>query len=155
MHVRVLCIGKIKQSFVLDGEAEYRKRLRPYLQYEVVELTPAPSTLGVNQVRAKETQEAFTRVKSHEWLIVLDEQGTELTSTELASVLQTQMTQGRSAFVFAIGGAHGWDSALKERANLVLSLSRFTFPYQLVRLILAEQIYRAVTLNNGIPYHKQ
>lgn len=154
MRVRVFSIGKVKQDFVLKGEQEYLKRLKPYASIEIVELPTAPSSLGEETAKKEEADTFLSRVKRDEFVIVLDERGKEYTSPALAQLLEKESVMGRSSFVFAVGGAHGWHESVRRRANVVLSLSRLTFPYQIVRLILTEQIYRAVTLIKGIPYHK-
>lgn len=154
MRVRVFSIGRVKQDFVLKGEQEYLKRLRPYATVELLELPSAPSSLSEESAKKEEAELFLTKIKKDEFLIVLDERGKDYTSPGLAELLERESTMGRSSFVFAIGGAHGWHESVRQRANIVLSLSRLTFPYQMVRLILTEQIYRAMTLIKGIPYHK-
>jgi len=120
----------------------------------VLELPSAPSSLSEESAKKEEAELFLSKIRKDDFLIVLDERGKDYTSPGLAELLERESTMGRSSFVFAIGGAHGWHESVRQRANIVLSLSRLTFPYQMVRLILTEQIYRAMTLIKGIPYHK-
>ena len=145
MKLRVLSVGKVKQQFVLEGEAEYLKRLKPWVKLEVCEVEPK---------KEDDSAAVFSKLKPGEFFVALDERGKRLNSKQFADFLAQEMSGGRSAITFAIGGASGWSEQVRGKAGLVLSLSDLTFPYQLTRLILVEQIYRAFTIIKGQPYHK-
>ena len=153
MRIKIISVGKIKQSFVHEGEGEYLQRMKSFAQLRLVEV-PTSTELPEAQMKQAECAAVLGKVDSGEYLVVLDEGGKQLTSKQFAALLQTQMNQGTSSFCFAIGGAYGWDDQVRKEADLVLSLSAMTFPYQMTRLILVEQLYRAMTLLKGIPYHK-
>lgn len=156
MIIRIISIGKVRSSFVKEGEEEYLKRLKgSSFKIERLELD-AESSGENNRINAqeKEAERLMGRLKGEDFLIVLDEGGIEMTSTMLAQHLQTHMNQGRKSVHFAIGGAYGWAKSVYQRANLVLSLSQLTFPFQLTRLVLVEQLYRSHSIIQGAPYHK-
>lgn len=138
MKIRIICVGRTKQRFILDGEKDYIQRMRP-----------APEISEVESV-----QQVKDRVEGS-YLVLLDEAGEMLGSRELASLIQQRQLHSTKEMTFAIGPAEGWpNDELKKRANLLLSLSRLTFSYQLSRLILVEQLYRAHTIISGHPYHR-
>jgi len=147
LRVRIVTISKVKQSFVLEGERHYLERLKSDAKVELQELDARGSV-------EQEADRLFESLKTGEYLFALDERGKEINSEQLAQLMQRLMNAGRSSLVFAIGGAHGFSPRVRERADYVLSLSKFTFPYQLTRLVLVEQIYRALSILKGSPYHK-
>lgn len=153
MQIKIVSVGKVKQRFVLDGEGEFLPRLRGDTKVELIEVDAA-TELPESQAKVKEGAAVLSKVKPGELFIVLDERGSTLSSPDLARFLQDEMTRGRSSFTFAIGGFHGWDPELLKRAHRVISLSSLTFTYQMTRLILVEQIYRAMTIIKGVPYHR-
>ena len=153
MRIKIISVGKIKQSFVQEGESEYLTRMKGFAQLSLVEV-PTSTELPEAQMKQAECAAVLTKVDPSGYLFVLDEAGKQHTSKQFAALLQTQMNQGTSNFCFAIGGAYGWDDKVRKEADMVLSLSAMTFPYQMTRLILVEQLYRAMTILKGIPYHK-
>lgn len=153
MRIKIISVGKIKQSFVHEGEGEYLARMKSFAQLRLVEV-PTSTELPEAQMKQAEGAAVLAKVDASEYFVVLDESGKQHTSKQFAALLQAQMNQGTSSFCFAIGGASGWDAAVRKEADLVLSLSSMTFPYQMTRLILVEQLYRAMTILKGIPYHK-
>lgn len=156
MIIRIVSIGKVKSSFIKAGEEEYLKRLRGS-PFKIDQLELDAESSGENNrlgAQEKEAERLMGRLKADDFLIVLDEGGTEMTSTVLAQHLQAHMNQGRKSVHFAIGGAYGWAKSVYQRADLVLSLSQLTFPFQLTRLILIEQLYRSYSIIQGAPYHK-
>ena len=155
MKLRVISIGKVRQHFVLEGEAEYRKRLAPHLRLEILELdNEKHSSLPEPQIIDRDSDLLLSKIKKDGVLVVLDTGGKQLSSEKLASYIQKEMLHGTSLINFAIGGALGLNGAVKARADLLLSLSSFTFTYQLARLVLIEQLYRATTIIRGLPYHR-
>ena len=155
MAIRITSFGKNRQAFVKEGEAEYLKRLKAETRIDIVELeVKVSSAMPAEQVKEAEAKVFLHTLKERSILILLDEEGTEYTSEKFAVELGSLRATGASDLVFGIGGAHGWHSSVKERAHRVISLSRLTFPYQLARLILIEQLYRAFMILKGSPYHK-
>ena len=156
MQLTIASIGKVKQKFVMEAEAEYIKRLKLFTKIRVEEYEfPKLASLQEQERKKRETEEFLSKRNAGEFLIALDENGKQFTSEEFAGFLDKKMTGGVSSFCFAIGGACGWDlEVMKHGAGLVLSLSSLTFSYQMTRMILVEQIYRAFTIVKGLPYHK-
>lgn len=153
MNIRIISVGKVKQSFVLEGEAEYLKRLKPYTKISTEELGLDGGD-GSEQQLAKEALKVKGHLKGSERVYLLDESGEKLSSKGFASCLNADFNSGYSQFVFLIGGPFGWHPDMRKEAHAVLSLSALTFPHQLSRLILIEQLYRAFSIIKGAPYHK-
>ncbi|MBT1018090.1 23S rRNA (pseudouridine(1915)-N(3))-methyltransferase RlmH [Canibacter sp. lx-72] len=149
MSIRVLVVGKKHESWVSGGISRYESRLRkPWLvKWEFM----AHSALQKEQARAFESRRLLDKITVNDWVVLLDERGKNMTSPQLSAVLAKELA-GRQVVVI-IGGAYGVDEHVRARANLVWSLSNLVFPHQLVRLILAEQIYRAQEIYGGSPYH--
>jgi len=147
--------NKIKQASLREAEQEYLKRLKNSVRMSLVEVPHARGTAAsVEETKNRESQKLLDKAKSRDFLIVLDEKGKEVSSVKFSGLLSEQMNAGNSSFSFAIGGAAGWSPEALKRADFVLSLSKMTFPYQMTRLILIEQIYRAFSIINNEPYHK-
>lgn len=154
MNIRVISCAKVRQQFILDGEAEYLKRLKAWSKVSLEELELS-AKLPEAELKRKEAENVLGRIERGELFIALDERGKDLSSEQFARFLEGKMQAGHSRFVFGIGGAHGWDETVRAKAGFVLSLSKLTFPYQLTRLILIEQLYRALSIIKGQPYHKR
>lgn len=159
MKINIIAVGKIKERYLKEGIAEYSKRLSRFCDLRITEVAdePAPDNLSAaqeEQVRSKEVARVLGKVKDGTYLIVLDVEGVKKSSDEFAAVLKNCMTSGNSNITFVIGGSLGLAPELIKKANLRLSLSDMTFPHQLTRLILLEQIYRVFKIINGEPYHK-
>lgn len=150
MSITVIAIGKKHEPWVTDGIARYTKRLRkPYhLSWTLLPHSSRDHDAG----RDEESAKILHCVKGHEFVILLDERGRNISSPTLAHRLQAQFDTGRDVVV-VIGGAYGVNAQLTSRADFVWSLSQLVFPHQLVRLILAEQMYRAQEITAGRPYH--
>ena len=158
MRVRILAVGRLKEDYLRAAAADYAARLRPYLQLEVVELPDLPdpphvSPAAVARVQEEEGAAILRRMEADETLVALDARGRMMSSGELAEFIRPCFARG-DRLCFAIGGSHGLGRAVIERADLVLSLSPLTFPHGLARLILLEQLYRAVKILRGEKYHK-
>ncbi|NLW07839.1 MAG: 23S rRNA (pseudouridine(1915)-N(3))-methyltransferase RlmH [Clostridia bacterium] len=158
-HLDIVAVGKVRENYLKEGINEYLKRLRAYAQVTIKEgpelkvpekLTPARS-LEVLDAEGRGLQKL---IKPGAYTIALDREGTMLTSTELAAKLADLALGGRNELAFIIGGTLGLAPAILEQADFRLSFSRFTFPHQLMRLILLEQIFRAYKIQRGEPYHK-
>lgn len=159
MFIQIIAVGKLKEKYLVQGIAEYAKRLTPYVKFQVLEVPDekAPETMSeaeVAQVKAREGERILGLVKSDAHVIALEVGGELWSSEELAASLDRLGTYGTSHVVFVIGGSHGLAEAVLSRAQQRLSFGRMTLPHQLMRLVLTEQIYRAVKINRGEPYHK-
>ena len=146
MKITLVVVGKLKEKFLVDGVAEYLKRLRKFATIDVREI-PECRTLD------EEAQKLLSLVPQNSWLCVLDVSGTELTSEEFAEKISALNLSGVSNLTFAIGGAFGLGEELRQAADFRLSLSQMTLTHQMVRLVLVEQIYRAFKINRHEPYH--
>ena len=159
MKITVITVGKIKEKYLKDAIAEYSKRLSKYCKLEIVEVadekTPDNASETVeNQIRAKEGERILKYVKDDAYVITLEIKGRQVTSEELADKIDTLGIQGTSHITFIIGGSIGLGEEVLERSNYALSFSKMTFPHQLMRVILLEQIYRSYRIIHGEPYHK-
>ena len=159
MKVKIICVGKLKESYLKDGIAEYSKRLGRFTKLEVIELadekTPDQASLAENQqILEKEGSRILAKVQEKDFVIVLAIEGRQLSSEEFSKTLEDQATHGFSDFTFIIGGSLGLAPQVKKRANLLMSFGKLTLPHQLMRLVLIEQIYRAFMIQKGSPYHK-
>ena len=150
--ITIVAIGKKHESWVLEGIERYESRLKKPFNVEWV-LLPH-SALSDAAARQEESERILSRCDDRDFVILLDERGDELTSPQLASLLDNTFTAGRTV-TFVIGGAYGVDDRVHQRADIVWSLSPLVFPHQLVRLILIEQLYRAQQISAGHPYHHE
>lgn len=159
MKVTVIGVGKLKEKYLKEGVGEYAKRLSRFCDLQLVEVEDeqAPETLSAAQelqIKQKEAAKVLSKLKEGSFLIVLDVKGSKKSSEEFASTLRSCFNSGRSNITFVIGGSLGLDPDLVKKADLRLSFSDMTFPHQLTRLILLEQIFRAFKIINGETYHK-
>ena len=155
MKIVVLSIGRVRQRFVLDAEGEYLQRIKGSFQVEMVELgMESPESMKPAEVQSREAEEVLKKTKNYDYLVVLDERGKEMSSKALSEFVQTRMNSGVKSVCFVIGGAYGFAEKVRQEADLILSLSALTFPHQLTRMLLVEQLYRSHTLIKGINYHK-
>jgi 23S rRNA (pseudouridine1915-N3)-methyltransferase len=159
MNIKIISVGKLKEKYLKDGIAEYLKRLKPYAKVEIVEVAeerePAnASSADELMVKEKEGERILEKMKAGSYLIALAIDGKQLTSEGLAEKFSQLALEGKSDIAIVIGGSLGLSEEVLEKADFKLSFSRMTFPHQLMRLILMEQIYRAFKINKGEPYHK-
>ncbi len=152
MRVNVIAIGKIKEKYLVDAIAEYTKRMSRYADFKVVELPDAPQGKSPEEQKHIESEELLSKAKG--FIIALDFRGRELSSEEFANLINTKCTEGINEFSFLIGGSHGHTDELRSKADMVLSFGKMTFPHQLFRVLVCEQIYRAYSIIAGTPYHK-
>lgn len=151
--VHLLCVGKSKFPWVDQGLAHYQKLLAPFLNFDVMETRTVTGNLTPTEQMARESELLTAKIPGSSDLVCLDRTGTQMDSEAFAGWLQNAIESGRD-LTLLVGGPHGLDPTLKDRARHVISLSKVTFPHDLVRLICAEQLYRAVTILRGHPYHK-
>jgi len=155
MKIIILNVGRVRQQFIKDGEAEYLKRLKGPWGIELQELgLEAPDSLSARQVQEQEGDAVLKRIKPGEFVVILDERGKLISSQEFSAYCAQRMNSGIKTLWFVIGGAHGFSDKVRARADYLLALSPMTFPHQLTRLVLIEQLYRSYTLQQGIGYHK-
>ncbi len=153
MKVRLLAVGRDRSGLYAPAVEEYVKRLSRQLRFELVELPEARKQAGTPQARDEEAVTILARLDPRERLVALDERGDQPTSLELASRVQRWMTRGKDV-ALVIGGSDGLAPAVLERAEERLALSKLTLAHRLARLVLVEQLYRAMTIIRGEPYHK-
>lgn len=157
MDIEIICVGKLKEKYLKDGINEYTKRISRFAKVSIKELKDEPSTESKSEeakVLEIEGKRIIEAIKKNNYVIALDIKGEKLSSEQLAEKIETLKIAGVSSVSFIIGGSHGLSEEVRNRADYKLSFSDMTFPHQLMRLILAEQIYRALTIEQGLPYHK-
>ena len=159
MRINIVCVGKIKEKYLKLGIDEFKKRLSKYCKLEIIELEDekAPENLSDKEmlmIKEKEGKKILSKIKDNSYVIALAIDGKNLSSEELAETINKLGVRGISNITFVIGGSLGLSDEVLSRADYKLSFSIMTFPHQLMRLILLEQVYRAYRINNGEPYHK-
>ena len=159
MKIKVVTVGKLKEKYLKDGIEEYLKRISRFAKFEMIELadekTPDKASESENQkILEIEGQRILSKVGDRDFVIVLAIEGKTFSSEEFSKQLEEASIKGFSTLTFIIGGSLGLAQDVKNRANLSVSFGRLTLPHQLMRLVLAEQIYRAFTIQQGSPYHK-
>lgn len=159
MRITIVTVGKMKEKYLRDAIAEYSKRLSKYCKLEVLEVaderTPDNASMVVERgIRSKEGERILRLVKEDAYVVALSIDGKTLSSEELAGKIEELGIQGKSHITFIIGGSIGLGEAVLERADYALSFSKMTFPHQLMRVILLEQIYRSYKIITKEPYHK-
>ncbi|GIN40065.1 23S rRNA (pseudouridine(1915)-N(3))-methyltransferase RlmH [Heyndrickxia oleronia] len=159
MNISIITVGKLKEKYLKQGIDEYLKRLTSYAKVEIIEVPDekAPEILSeteMEQVKDKEGERILAKIHPDTHVIALAIQGKMKTSEELADTIDKLGTYGKSKIAFVIGGSLGLSKAVMDRSNESLSFSKMTFPHQLMRLVLVEQVYRAFRINRGEPYHK-
>lgn len=159
MNIKIVGVGRVKEKYFRNGIAEYAKRLSRFCKFKVVEVKDekAPESLSqaeMDEVMAKEGERILSKISDREYVYALAIKGKEYSSEEFAKEINQLTIYGHSDITFVIGGSLGLSSAVLKRADAQVSFGRFTLPHQLMRLVLSEQIYRAMTIINGLPYHK-
>ena len=159
MKITVITAGKIKEKYLRDAIAEYSKRLSRYCKLEIIEVadekTPDQASGTVEDaIRSKEGERLLKYIRDDMYVITLEIGGKMLSSEEFAEKMETLGVQGKSSIAFVIGGSIGLGKEVLMRSDYALSFSKMTFPHQLMRVILLEQVYRGYRIMNGEPYHK-
>ena len=159
MKIKIIAVGKLKERYWQDGVAEYMKRLGAYCDPEIIEIRESalranPSESDEEEVRREEGEEILRRIRPEDYVISLEIKGKSLDSEELAWNIERLGISGRSSVAFVIGGSLGLSREVSERADLRLSFSAMTFPHQMMRVILLEQVYRSFKIIRGETYHK-
>lgn len=159
MNIKIISVGKLKEKYLVQGINEYVKRLGSYAKMQLVEVADekAPENLSeaeMLQVKDKEGQRILGKIKDGEYVYALAINGKNPSSEEFAKDMENLGIQGKSQLVFVIGGSLGLSDEVLKRSNAQISFGKMTYPHQLMRLILVEQIYRAQRIISGAPYHK-
>lgn len=159
MKITVVCVGKIKEEYFRDAVSEYSKRLGRYCRLEIVEVADEKTPDGASEaledaIRGKEADRILKKLPEDSYKIILDIGGCKMDSVVFGRRIEKLGVEGKSHIAFVIGGSLGLHQNVKQRADETLSFSDMTFPHQLMRVILLEQIYRGFRIVNGEPYHK-
>ncbi|HIV85288.1 MAG TPA: 23S rRNA (pseudouridine(1915)-N(3))-methyltransferase RlmH [Candidatus Monoglobus merdigallinarum] len=151
----VICVGRLKEKYLTEAVGEYAKRIGRFSRLELVEVKDEPTAAGAEaRVLEREGERIISRIPAQSYVVALCVEGRQMSSTELAEKMRTLSLSGSGHMTVIIGGSLGLSEEVKKRAQLRLSFSRMTFPHQLMRVILLEQLYRALTINNNVKYHK-
>ena len=159
LNVNILCVGNLKETYWREACAEYAKRLGGFCKFSIIEVSESRlpksySDADIAKVIESEGERILEKIPSGSFVIAMCIEGKELSSPQLAEKLQQTAVGGKSRVDFVIGGSYGLSEAVKKRADLRLSMSPMTFPHQLARVILCEQVYRAFSINADTKYHK-
>ena len=158
MNVKIITIGNIKENFIKDGINEFKKRIKPYANLEEIELKETlitdENTSNIEKALDDEADKILSKISNRDYVIVLDINGKQYDSVDFSKKLEELKIDGYNDFAYVIGSSYGLSKKIKNRADLKLSFSKFTFPHQLMRLILFEQIYRWIKISKNEPYHK-
>lgn len=148
--MKIICVGKVKEKFFVDAIKEYCKRISKYTKLEIIEV--ADEALESVAMK-KEGERILSKIKDNDYVITLEIEGNSLSSVEFAKKVDNNFNSNKN-LTFVIGGSYGLDDSVKSRSDYKLSFSKFTFPHQMFRVLLLEQIYRAYKINNNENYHK-
>ena len=160
MDIKIIAVGKIKEKFYKEAIEEYLKRMTSYNNIEIIEVADemAAENLSekeLDQVKAKEGERILSKINTGDFVVSLEILGKQMDSIEFAKFIENEMQEGFGRnLVFVIGGSNGLSKEVSKRSNKKLSFGKMTYPHQLMRVILTEQIYRAYRIINGHPYHK-
>lgn len=157
MKIALITVGATHKQWAAQGEEEYLKRLRHYIDFDKIVVPDIKNTskLTVDQQKQLEGEGILSKLSVADRVWLLDERGKEHTSLEFSAALQEQMNRGVKRLVFVIGGPYGFSNAVYARADGKLSFSKFTLPHDLIRVVFMEQLYRAFTIQRGEPYHHE
>ncbi len=155
MNIKLLVIGKTDNHFIESGCDEYFKRIKRYCKFDIRFIKDLKNTKNINTSQQKklEGDKIIAELKPSDYIILLDENGKEFNSVDFANFINKTLSSGLKNIVFIIGGPYGFSQEVYKRANIKVALSKMTFSHQLIRLIFAEQLYRAFTILNNEPYH--
>lgn len=159
MEIKIIVVGKLKEKYLKNGIAEYLKRLKRYANLKIIEIKDeaASQTLSdaeIEQIKVVEGKRIIEKLPDRARVIALDLKGKQLTSEDFAEEINETMTYGTSQIAYIIGGSHGLSQEVLQKTDLKISFGKMTYPHQLMRLILVEQIYRAFKIIRNEPYHK-
>jgi len=157
MNITILMIGNTTDAFVKNGYDVFIKRLKHYIKVKELVIPDLKDRkhLNADQIKEKEAAIILEKISNANYIVLLDERGKEYSSVEFAGFLQKTMNAGTRELYFIIGGAFGVAESIKQKADLMVSLSRMTFTHQMIRLLFSEQLYRAMTILKNEPYHNE
>ena len=155
MKIVLVVVGKTNEKYLIEGISDYQKRLKHYINFEIVEILNIKNVKNFSekQLIKKEGEMILKQINTSDYLVLLDDQGNDFSSPSFADKLQQWMISGKKRLVFVVGGAYGFSQEVYNRGNEKLSLSKMTFSHQMVRLFFVEQLYRGYTILNNEPYH--
>lgn len=158
MKVTLICVGKVKEKFYRDAIKEYEKRLGAYIKLNTIEISDekvkVENDSEIALAMEKEGNNILSKIKDNQYVITLEILGKNLSSEEFASKIDNLMLTGKSDITLVIGGSYGLSDNVKKRSDFALSFSKMTFPHQMMRVVLLEQVYRAYRIITGASYHK-
>lgn len=160
IRINIICIGKIKEKYFTDAIAEYSKRLTAFCKFAITELNEekirsnTPNQSQIQEVLNSEGKRILQKISTGDYVVAMCIEGKLMSSEELSKVIDNVSLSGKSTVDFIIGGSYGLSNEVKSRANLKLSMSKMTFPHQMARMILSEQVYRAFEISSNGKYHK-
>ena len=160
MDIEIIAVGKIKEKFYKDAISEYLKRMQAYNKVEIIEVADEMAAENLSekeleQVKEKEGERILGKISKEDYVVSLEILGKQMDSIDFATLIENEMAEGFGRnLVFVIGGSNGLSKEVSQRSNKKLSFGKMTYPHQLMRVILTEQIYRAYRIINGHPYHK-
>ena len=157
MKITLAVVGKISGGYLKQGIDDYTNRLSHYLPFNIQYIADAKSTKNLTEAQQKkqESKNILAAIDKSDYVVLLDEHGKEFTSMEFSRYIDKKMTTVSKRLVFVVGGPYGFDEDVYARANEKTSLSKMTFSHEMIRLIFTEQLYRAMTILNGEPYHHE
>lgn len=157
MEITLLVIGKTNAKFLVEGVEEYCKRLKYYVPFTIEYLPDIRNTKKLSEMQQKEAEGVLflSAFNNSDFVVLLDERGKEMTSVQYSAYLQKKMLSGLRRLVFVVGGPYGFSDAVYERANDKISFSKMTFSHEMIRVFFVEQLYRAMTILRGEPYHHE
>lgn len=157
MEITLIVIGKTNAKYLIEGLDEYTRRLKHYISYNINILPDIKNTKNLSEEQQKETEGKLilNALKPGDFIVLLDERGKEFSSMQFSDYLQRKMNSGLRRLVFVIGGPYGFSKDVYNKADEKLSLSKMTFSHEMIRLFFTEQIYRAMTIIRGEPYHHE
>lgn len=155
MSLHFWMIGKTKEKYLLSGIEEYKKRLKRFIKIDqtIIPDVKNAAKIPVVDLKKQEAELVLKQLQPNDYLILLDEKGKQFTSRKFAQLIERRLNNSGQRTIFLIGGAFGFDELLYQRCNAKISVSEMTFSHQLIRLLFWEQLYRAVSIINGLPYH--
>lgn len=158
MNIKIICLGKIKEKYIQEGIQEYTKRISKYSNIEIIELPDEPipenpSQKEIENIKKIESEKIQKHIKKTDYTIALDQYGKQYTSEELSENIQNILLKGHNTINFIIGGTTGIDQNFIKTCNEKISFSKLTFPHQLIRLFLVEQLFRSFKITNNEKYH--
>ena len=156
IKIKLICVGKIKESYLNQGISEYLKRLSGYCSFEIIEVKDEKigSSISEQKIKEIESKRILEKINEKDYVIVLDLKGKELSSEEFANKMDCLISGGVGNYCFVIGGSLGVDENVRKKSDFLFSFSKLTFTHQIMRLVFLEQIYRIFKINNNETYHK-